>query len=69
MPDKKFYTSTQISAKWEKTTLRNKIGILMEALDYMQQFNGRSKFHCIAMAMGYDNYEGESNTYFKKSES
>lgn len=36
----------------------NKVDILMEALDYMQQYNGRSKICCIALAMGVD-YEGE----------
>jgi len=66
MAEEKYYTSTQISTEYEKLTLRAKIGVLMEALDYMQQHNGRSKFLCIAMAMGYDNYEGETNTYFKR---
>ncbi len=62
----KYYTSEQVSAKYAKLTKDKKIAVLFDALDYMQQFNGRSKFLCIAMAMGFDNYEGENNTYFKR---
>jgi hypothetical protein len=40
--------------------------ILYDAIDYMQSYNGRNRFKCI-VAMGYDNYEGENNTYFKRS--
>jgi hypothetical protein len=31
---------------------RNKVDILLEALEYMQQWNGRSTYQCIGLAMG-----------------
>jgi hypothetical protein len=31
----------------------------------MQQYNGRSRIKCIALAMGYDNIEGDDYSYFK----
>jgi hypothetical protein len=31
---------------------RNKVDILLEALEYMQQWNGRSPCQCIGLAMG-----------------
>ena len=62
----KYYTSEQISNEFEKLTKDEKIRVLYNAIDYMQSYNGRSKFLCIAMAMGYDNYEGNINTYTKK---
>jgi hypothetical protein len=37
--------------KLNKNQTRN---VLMEALDYMNQYNGRSTLDCIAMAMGWD---------------
>jgi hypothetical protein len=38
---------------WEMFQVkRNKVDILLEALDYMQQWNGRSKWQCIGLAMG-----------------
>lgn len=62
----KYYTSEQISNEFEKLTKDKKISVLYEAIDYMQSYNGRSRFLCIAMAMGYDNYEGRSDTYTKR---
>ena len=61
----KYYTAEHISKQFEKLTRLQKIDILWDALDYMEQYNGRSKFLCVAMAMGYANTEGESNTYTK----
>ena len=43
-------TPDQIWAMFQKK--RNKVEILMEALDYMQQWNGRTKIQCIGLAMG-----------------
>jgi hypothetical protein len=63
----KYYTSEEISNKYNSLTLKKKNMILYDAIDYMQSYNGRSRFKCIALAMGYDNYEGENNTYFKRS--
>jgi hypothetical protein len=62
----KYYTSEQISNEFEKLTKDKKISVLYDAIDYMQSYNGRSRFLCIAMAMGYDNYEGRSDTYTKR---
>jgi hypothetical protein len=61
----KHYTSEYISKKYNALSLKEKTIVLYEALDYMQQYNGRSRFMCIAMAMGYDNFEGDSKSYFK----
>ena len=61
----KYYTSEQISNEFEKLTKDKKISVLYDAIDYMQSYNGRSRFLCVAMAMGYDNYEGRNDTYTK----
>ena len=62
----KYYTSEQISNKFEKLTKDEKISVLYNAISYMQNYSGRSRFLCIATAMGYDNYEGKSDTYTKR---
>lgn len=62
----KYYTSEQISNEFEKLTKDKKISVLYDAIDYMQSYNSRSRFLCIAMAMGYDNYEGRNDTYTKR---
>jgi len=59
----KFYTDAHIQKEWAKKAKDEKIEILLEALNFMQSYNNRSRFLCIAMAMGYDNSEGESDTY------
>jgi len=41
---------------------RNKVEILFAALEYMQQYNGRSIWYCIALAMGYETTDGETFT-------
>jgi hypothetical protein len=64
----KHYTSDQISKAFSKLNRLQKIETLFEALDYMSQYNGRSRIKCIALAMGYENTEGDDNTYFKVSE-
>jgi hypothetical protein len=56
----KYYTAEQISKKYHKLSMKSKLHILSTAIDIMQQYNGRSKFLCIAMAMGYENKEGET---------
>ena len=61
----KYFTSQQISDEYEALSNEEKINILNSALGFMSQHNGRSKFLCKAMGMGYDNYEDESDTYFK----
>ncbi len=61
----KYYTREQISKEFDKLSKDKKIQVLYEAIDNMQTYNGRSRFLCIAMAMGYDNDEGLSDTYTK----
>jgi len=62
----KYYTAEEISKKYDALSLKEKNDVLYEAIDYMQSYNGRSRFLCIAMAMGYDNLEGDNKSYFKK---
>ena len=64
----KYYTTEQISKKFESLTKDKKISVLDDAIDYMSQYNGRTKFLCIAMAMGFDNDEGDDISYYKRSE-
>jgi hypothetical protein len=61
-----YYTQEYIAKKYDKLPLKIKNTILYNAIDYMEQYNGRSKFLCIAMAMGYDNYEGNNNSYYRR---
>ena len=63
-----YYTSGRVQAEFDRLTKDKKIAVLYNALDYMQQYNGRSRFKCIAMAMGFDNYEGNDRRYFRISE-
>lgn len=60
------YTADYIQKQFDGLTKDKKIEVLRGALDYMQQYNGRSNFLCIAMAMGYDNFEDENHTYTKR---
>lgn len=62
----KYYTSAQISKEFGKLTKGEKISVLYDAIGHMQGYNGRSRFLCIAMAMGYVNYEGGVDTYTKR---
>ena len=64
--DTKYYTSEEISKKYAVLSLKEKNKVLYEAIDYMQSYSGRSRFLCIAMAMGYGNCEGDSKSYFKR---
>lgn len=66
MPHSKFYTQQEIVGKFDRLSKDKKISILHSAIDYMAQYNGRSRILCIAMAMGYDNNEGDSKSYFKR---
>jgi hypothetical protein len=61
----KNYTSKHIQDQFNNLTKDEKIIVLYEALTVMQQHNSRSRFLCIAMAMGYENWEGDSDTYVK----
>jgi hypothetical protein len=48
---------TQIEAELSKKNNQEMYDLMWDALDNMQAYNGRSKFTCIAMAMGYECYE------------
>ena len=63
----KNYTNEHIQNEFNSLTKDKKIEVLYKALDFMQMYNGRSRFLCIAMAMGYENSEGDSDTYVKKT--
>ena len=52
MAKEKIFTDEQIWNMFEKK--RDKVNILFEALDFMQQYNGRSKTQCIGLAMGLE---------------
>lgn len=61
----KQFTSQQL---WDKFTKLNKVEqyeVMSGALDYMQQYNGRTKQYCIFRAMGYDDREGDGKLYNK----
>jgi len=68
MAKPKMYTSAEISKAFSKLTKIQKIETLFEAIDYMQQYNGRTRIKCIALAMGFENTSGEDDTYYKVSE-
>ena len=63
---KTYYSTDQIQEEFNRLPSHQKIEVLYEALDFMQRYNGRSRWTCIALAMGYENPEGESGTYVKK---
>ena len=64
----KYYTRKQIVSEFLKLNKDAKIMYLIDALDYMQAYNGRSQIMCIALAMGYDNDIGSQDTYYKRIE-
>jgi hypothetical protein len=43
----------EIMSKFHKLSYKKQVAILYGALDYMQQYNGRSINDCIIFAMGY----------------
>ena len=45
-----------VCVKFDKLTKPKKIETLFAALGYMQQYNGRSKWDCIALALGMKPY-------------
>jgi len=61
----KTYTDTQIQNEFDRLSCPKQREIMWEALDIMQAYNGRSRFLCVSMAMGYSNYEGDADTYIK----
>jgi hypothetical protein len=43
----------EIMVKFHKLSYKGQVAILFSALDYMQQYNGRSISDCIIFAMGH----------------
>ena len=69
VPNKKdwrYYSEPEIQSEYNALPDKEQKEVLWEAMDYMQQHNGRSRFTCLALAMGYENYEGEYDTFFKR---
>lgn len=64
----RFYTGEEVSAIYGKLKCTEKIKVLYDAIDYMSQYNGRTRFLCIAMAMGFRNDEGDNKSYYKPSD-
>ena len=62
MKKKKLATLEDIREEYVALTMAQKVITLSRALDYMQEYNGRSRWTCIAMALGYE-YDG---CYFEK---
>ena len=50
---KKIFTTEELEIIFDKLPNKNKVVTLLEAMDVMQQYNGRSKTECINIAMGY----------------
>lgn len=67
MEDIKYYTSQEIQAKYDALSLEEKNQVLSLAIEYMQSYNGRTKFKCIAMSMGYDNDQGDNVSWHKRT--
>jgi hypothetical protein len=65
----RYYYESEITGQFHKLSKKKQAEILWDALDYMQQYNGRSKFLCVAMAMGYVNNEGDHKSYYKPTNS
>lgn len=47
-------TVNEIMLEFSKLPCNKKVDILINALDEMQSYSGRSKMTCIALAMGYE---------------
>jgi hypothetical protein len=54
-------TSAQMYKKFENQTYKKRVSILLDALGYMEQYNGRTQLQCIALAMGYESDYDENN--------
>lgn len=54
----------EIQKEYLNLTEREKINILWSAIENMQQYNGRSRWYCVALAMGYESDDGENYEKF-----
>ena len=57
----------EVLTEYNKLSLKKKVSILNGAIEYMNQYNGRTRSDCIFLAMGYVN-TGEENIFIKKGE-
>ena len=51
---KKSRTFQEIVKVYKKLPNKERLELLWEALDHMSMYNGRTKWACIIIAMGYD---------------
>lgn len=58
---------SEIMPKYYELSDKEKTKILFEALDYMQEFNGRSKYDCICLALGYMYDTKQDDVWFKEN--
>ena len=56
----------EIVEVYYKLDCSSKVKILLEAMEYMQQYNGRSKSECIALSMGYYQIYEDDEEYWVK---
>lgn len=63
--EKEFFTQKEITDEYLAFPIEKQLAITNSAIAYMQEYNGRSVFACKAMAMGYSNTEGETDTWTK----
>jgi len=61
----KTYTIEYIKIKFQQLNKAEQINILWSALDYMNQYNGRTKWECVALGMGYLNDIDDDNIWIK----
>ena len=61
-----YFNQNQINQEFMELTPNARVEVLMDALNYMKQHNNRSRILCIALAMGYQNYEGREDSYYKE---
>lgn len=54
-----------IMKRFEFITKDDKVETLRVALDFLDKNRDKSPSQCIALAMGYENKEGGTNTWYK----
>ena len=68
---KRTLTSDDLVKKFNRLPNKVKLELLWEALDMMNQYNGRTRWHCVAIAMGYEldyvKIEGKETEVYVKS--
>ena len=50
----KYYNSETLKSKFYKLSRVKQIDILWAALDMMNQYNGRGRWECVFLALGYE---------------